>query len=351
MARYAHGDGSLTGNPLLKVAGLRVSFELESGQKLQAVDGVDLSLEKGEILGLVGESGCGKSVLCLSLLGLIERPGRITAGQIIWNGQDLAKADRKMLRRIRGREIAIIFQNAQAALNPVFTVGQQLGRIIRSLGDLDQQETREETMRLLRLVHTPDPETTIERYPHQLSGGTCQRVLLAMALSCKPRLLVADEPTAALDVTIQAQILDLLLEIRQKFGMAMLLVSHDLGVIARMCDRVAVMYLGRIVELSGYRSLYMSPKHPYTRALLRSIPVPDPSRRSSFHAIVGDVPSGLRIPSGCRFHPRCPDVIAGLCEKVDPSLIHIQTDESQVACLLYAPYCLSMSTKSAENQP
>lgn len=331
--------------PLLEVKALKVKFAVGGNHRLSAVDGVELTLRPGEILGLVGESGCGKSVLSHSLLRLIDGPDQITTGEIRWQSRDLMRISQRQMRTVRGQEIAIIFQNAQSALNPVHTVGDQLTAVIRLHRKLATLDAREEALRLFRLVHIPDPERVMNSYPHELSGGMCQRALIAMALSSRPKLLIADEPTASLDVTIQAQIMDLLLEIREQFGMAILLVSHDLGVIARMCDRIAVMYLGRIVELAEAEELYYSPRHPYSQALLRSVPVPDPAHKQPTRVLAGEVPSAIQIPSGCRFRTRCPDVVPGVCEKVDPDLIPVDGLRHFAACVLYDPNHISVAEK------
>jgi len=326
--------GQATGLPLMRVRNLRVEFPVRGQGTLTAVDGVDLDVNEGEILGLVGESGCGKTVLSLSLLRLIEKPGRIKSGQVLWNGRNLLGYDEAEMRSVRGRQIAMIFQNPQASLNPVHSVGGQLVAISRLHQHLSPYEARAEALRLLKLVQIPDPERAMSSFPHQFSGGMCQRIMIAMALSCRPRLLIADEPTSSLDVTVQAQIMDLLLRIRDEFGMAILLVSHDLGVIARMCDRIAVMYLGRIVESAGAIALYSSPKHPYTQALLQSVPVPDPTRRGKQASLPGDVPSAIQIPTGCRFRTRC-SLAFDRCVDIDPSLLAVNGTSHSAACLLY----------------
>ena len=323
-----------TKKELLKIKGLRVHFDLKGQGVLHAVDGIDLDVYQGEILGLVGESGCGKTVTTLSLLRLIEPPGHISNGQLNWEGKDLLNLNHKEIRQVRGKEIAMIFQNPQSSMNPLYSVGSQLVSVIRLHQQISKEEAKKEAVRLLRLVEIPDPDRRMNDYPHQLSGGMCQRIMIAMALSCKPKLLVADEPTASLDVTIQAQIMDLLLEIREKFQMAILLVSHDLGVIAKMCDRISVMYLGRIVESAPAKKLYSSPMHPYTQALLKSVPLPDPTHNSKIARLKGDVPSPMDIPSGCRFRSRCPDVF-DLCSQVDPMLRSVNDDDHHAACLLY----------------
>lgn len=323
-----------TKKKLLNIKGLSVHFDLKGQGVLHAVDGIDLHIYQGEILGLVGESGCGKTVTTLSLLRLIDPPGYISNGQLNWEGKDLLNLNHKEMRQVRGKEIAMIFQSPQSSMNPLYSVGSQLVSVIRLHQNISKEEAKKEAVRLLRLVEIPDPDRRMNDYPHQLSGGMCQRIMIAMALSCRPKLLIADEPTASLDVTIQAQIMDLLLEIREKFQMAILLVSHDLGVIAKMCDRILVMYLGRIVETAPAEKLYGSPMHPYTQALLKSVPLPDPAQNSKITKLKGDVPSPMNIPSGCRFRSRCPKVFEP-CSKVDPMLRSVNGDGHQAACLLY----------------
>jgi len=320
-------------NALLSIKELRTEFRLKDGKVLRAVDGIDLDIKPGEIHGLVGESGCGKTVTSLSILRLITRPGMISGGEILWNGHDLLRLGNQDMRKIRGKEIAMVFQNPQGALNPLYTVGDQMMAIVRLHRTMSKKETENESIRLLRIVKLPDPEKRINDYPHQLSGGMCQRVMIAMALSCQPKLLIADEPTAALDVTIQAQIMDLLLEIREQFQMAMLLISHDMGVVARMCDRISVMYLGKIVEESEAETLYASPKHPYTQALLKAVPIPDPTKKSDFSLLKGDMPGSVDIPSGCRFRTRCPKAF-DRCTK-EPPLKPVSENGPSVACWLY----------------
>lgn len=318
---------------LLSVRGLKTKFSLKSGNELSAVDGIDLDIKPGEIHGLVGESGCGKTVASLSILRLINFPGSISGGEILWNDNDLLKFPIEEMRKVRGREIAMIFQNPQASLNPLYTIGEQMKAIIQLHSPIHKKDIKDEVIRLLQTVKIPDPEKRINDYPHQLSGGMCQRVMIAMAISCQPKLLIADEPTAALDVTIQAQILDLLLELRERFKMAMLLISHDMGVVARMCDRISVMYVGKIIELADASVLYNSPGHPYTQALLRAVPVPDPSVRSKISIISGDMPSSIDIPSGCRFRTRCP-MAFDKCAAEEPELETINQDGSKIACWL-----------------
>jgi len=320
-------------HPLLTVKRLRTEFRLRNSKALRAVDGVDITIMPGEVHGLVGESGCGKTVTSLSILRLILPPGFITGGEVLWNGLDLLKLKKNEMRKVRGKEIAMIFQNPQASLNPLYNIGDQMAAIMRLHRGMSQKEAHQEALKLLHTVRISDPENRINDYPHQLSGGMCQRVMIAMALSCYPRLLIADEPTAALDVTIQAQILELLLELRKQFRMAILWISHDMGVVARMCGRISVMYLGKIVEESTAEELYSNPMHPYTQALLKAVPVPNPKMKVEFSSIKGDLPSSINIPSGCRFRTRCPEVFEP-CIK-EPELKTINKNGTKVACWLY----------------
>jgi len=320
-------------NALLSIKGLKTEFRLKEGRVLRAVDGIDLDIKSGEIHGLVGESGCGKTVASLSILRLITRPGYVSGGEILWNGNDLLKLSSRDMRKIRRKEISLILQNAFSALNPIYTVGRQMIDVVRLHQSMSKKDAEKETIRLLRIVKLPEPEKRIKDYRHQLSGGMCQRVMIAMALSCQPKLLIADEPTAALDVTIQAQIMDLLLELREQFQMAMLLISHDMGVVARMCDRISVMYLGKIVEESETEALYSSPKHPYTQALLKAVPIPDPTKKSQFTLLKGDLPGSVDIPSGCRFRTRCPEALDRCIQ--EPVLKPVGENGPSVACWLY----------------
>ncbi len=265
--------------PLLAVEGLKIEFSLGHGRVIKAVDGLSLQVREGEILGLVGESGSGKTVTAVSLLRLVPPPGRIVAGRILFRGEDIMALPEEEVRRLRGGQIAMIFQNAQLSLHPIYPVGRQLMSVLRLHRGLSRAEAKEEAVSLLGRVRIPDAAKRFNDYPHQLSGGLCQRVMIAMALSCRPSLLIADEPTSSLDVTIQAQIIDLVLEIRDAFGMAVLFISHDLGVVAQVSDRVAVMNRGQIVEEGTAAEIFSAPKHPYTQLLLDSVPVPDPARR------------------------------------------------------------------------
>lgn len=321
-------------NALLSIKGLKTEFRLKEGKVLRAVDGIDLDIKPGEIHGLVGESGCGKTVTLLSILRLIDGPGVISGGEILWNGHDLLRLSRRDMRKVRGKEIAMILQSPQASLNPIYPIGNEMISVLRLHRSMTRSRAREEAIRLLNLVKVPDAAYRLNDYPHQLSGGLCQRVMIAMVLSCRPKLLIGDEPTASLDVTIQAQILRLLLKLKEKFQMAILLVSHDPGVISKMCDRISVMYLGKIVETSDARKLYHSPMHPYTKALLQSIPSLDSGREGPEIRIEGDLPSPIDLPSGCRFQNRCP-VSMEKCLEAHPELRSINGEGHRVACYLY----------------
>jgi len=289
---------------LLDIRGLNTYFLTFRGVA-RAVDGVDLTVARGEILGLVGESGCGKSVTAHSIMGLIREPGRVVAGRILLGGQNLLTMNEGQLARIRGARVSMGFQNPLTSLNPVFTIGEQVSHVIRLHQRVRRRQALERTLEVFAQVRLPDPAQLLRKYPHELSGGQLQRVIIAMALSCKPELLIADEPTTALDVTIQAQILALMLRLREETGAALLLITHDLGVVSETCDRVAVMYAGKIVEQAPAAELFANPVHPYTELLLAS--VPDPDRRGrDLKTIPGTVPSLIDPPAGCLFHPRCP---------------------------------------------
>ena len=292
-------------DPLLAVDDLVTTFSTEEGL-VTPVDGVSFTVEQGETVGVVGESGCGKSVTSLSILRLVPSPpGRIAQGRILFEGQDLLTLSEREMRALRGRDIAMIFQEPMTSLNPVFTCGDQILETLRRHQKVSATEARDQALELLHLVGIPLPEQRLGAYPHQLSGGMRQRIMIAMALCCHPRLLIADEPTTALDVTIQAQILDLLRHLKKQLSMAVLLITHDLGVVAETAERVVVMYAGKVVEEAPVRTLFHTPRHPYTEGLLRSIPRLD-ERRESLPVIDGMVPNLLDLPSGCRFHPRCP---------------------------------------------
>ena len=289
---------------LLEVSNLTTVFDTPRGP-VAAVDDVSFAIEAGETLGLVGESGSGKSVTALSIIRLVQPPGRLAGGRIVFNGQDLLTLDEKAMRSVRGAGIALIFQEPMTALNPVFRVGDQIAETLLVHGRANRREAKAKAIELLRAVRIPDPASRVNDYPHQLSGGMRQRVLIAISLACQPSLVIADEPTTALDVTIQAEILDLLREMKRAMNLSLLLITHDLGVIAETADRVAVMYAGRIVEMAPVRAIFRNPAHPYTRGLLASMPGGSPGQR--LRAIDGSVPLLGSLPPGCSFNPRCPD--------------------------------------------
>jgi oligopeptide/dipeptide ABC transporter ATP-binding protein len=289
---------------LLSVAHLTTGFD-QDGRFVPAVIDVSFGVAAGETLCLVGESGSGKSLTALSIMRLIQSPGRIASGRIVFKGRDLLTLPEREMQRVRGAEIGLIFQEPMTALNPVYTIGNQIEETLRIHGRATRANARQKAIELLTTVSVPEPESRVRDYPHQLSGGLRQRALIALALACGPALLIADEPTTALDVTIQAQILDLLRDLQKRLGLALLLITHDLGVVAEMADRVAVMYAGRIVEESPVEPLFAEPKHPYTRGLMASIPGGAPGAR--LKAIQGTVPGLGQLPSGCAFEPRCPD--------------------------------------------
>ncbi|MGA1598105.1 MAG: ABC transporter ATP-binding protein [bacterium] len=292
--------------PLLRLQNLQVSFFLRQGV-VRALNGLDLELHRGETLGVVGESGCGKSVTALAILGLIVAPGRVTGGSLQFSGQALEHFSERQWQAIRGNQIGMIFQDPMTSLNPVLTIGQQIAEPLYRHRKLSSAQARRRGLQLLEEVGLPEPKRQWEHFPHELSGGMRQRVLIAIALACEPELLIADEPTTALDVTIQAQILHLLRQLQQERGMALLFISHDLGVIAEMADRVAVMYAGDIVEEAGIHELFDDPRHPYTRGLLQARPTAGASsgERQPLYHIPGTVPSLLELPDGCRFQDRC----------------------------------------------
>ncbi|SFU39767.1 peptide/nickel transport system ATP-binding protein [Polaromonas sp. YR568] len=303
---------------LLEVSGLRTSFKLEGGGEFAAVDGISFSVASGRTLGIVGESGCGKSVTSLSIMGLLPKgQGRVSAGSIRFEGTDLATLEPDAMRTLRGNRMAMIFQEPMTSLNPAFTIGDQLIEGIRCHRDISAAEAREHAITMLRRVRIPSPEQRIDEYPHKLSGGMRQRVMIAMALACEPQLLIADEPTTALDVTIQAQVLDLMRTLREETGTAIILITHDLGVIAELADDVAVMYSGKIVERAPVARLFDQPQHPYTIGLLGSIPKLHLAQ-DRLNAIEGQVPTPMTRMDGCRFAPRCPFAIDKCKQEVPP---------------------------------
>jgi peptide/nickel transport system ATP-binding protein/oligopeptide transport system ATP-binding protein len=320
---------------LLEVKNLRTQFETRAGV-VRAVDGVSFSLDEGELLGLVGESGCGKSITALSVMRLIGRPGRVVGGEVWFGGENLLAASEGRMREIRGDDIAMIFQDPMTSLNPVYTVGEQIAEALRLHRKLNRGQAREAAVEAMREVSIPDPARRADDYPHQLSGGMRQRVMIAMALACDPKLLIADEPTTALDVTIQAQILELIDELRRTRNLAVLLITHDLGVVAEVADRVAVMYTGRIVEESPVEELFARPKHPYTEGLLRSVPrltEAHVAKAVRLSTIEGTVPKPTDLPDGCHFAPRCPHRMPR-CTEGDLPLYRLEGGVS-VRCVLY----------------
>ena len=291
------------GERLLDVRGLQTSFHTRDGV-VRAVTGVDFHVDRGEVMGLVGESGCGKSVTSLSIMRLIAPPGRIEAGEVLFDGEDLLTLGSREMRRVRGERISMIFQQPTSSLNPVYDVGMQVGEILELHRRMKRRDARERALELLQMVGIPDPRRRLDAFPHELSGGMAQRVMIAMALACEPELLIADEPTTALDVTIQAQILDVIRTLQRETNTAMILITHDLGVVAEMCDRVAVMYAGEIVEEGDVAGLFADPRHPYTRGLIGSVPRLGEDREQ-LSVIPGHVPNLIDLPEACRFAPRC----------------------------------------------
>jgi peptide/nickel transport system ATP-binding protein len=319
---------------LLEVQGLKVHFKTDDGI-VRAVDGVDLAVDRGETLCVVGESGCGKTVTAMTILKLVAMPpGRIAAGQILFQGRDLVPLPPAEMQKIRSKEIGFVFQEPMTSLNPVYTVGHQIAETVRQHEGLSRRAAMDRAAEMLRLVNIPNPQRRVNDYPHQFSGGMRQRVMIAMALSCNPKLLIADEPTTALDVTIQAQILDLLNEMKQRLGMAVLLITHAMGVVAETAQRVVVMYAGRVVEEATVEELFANPRHPYTQGLIRSIPRIDlaATTHRRLEAIPGTVPSLLNPPTGCRFAARCRHAIPD-CIAVDPPLLEVAPGH-KAACIL-----------------
>ncbi|HEX9389245.1 MAG TPA: ABC transporter ATP-binding protein [Anaerolineales bacterium] len=321
--------------PLLEVKGLKTYFYTEDGV-VRAVDGVNLEVYPGEVLGLVGESGCGKSVTSLSIMRLISKPGKIDEGQILLDGENLLELPEEEMIKVRGNRISMIFQQPQTALNPVFKVGDQLAEVLNVHQDLGKEAGWKRAIALLKMVGVPDPVRRAEAYPHELSGGMAQRVMIAMALACVPELLIADEPTTALDVTIQAQILDLMRDLRREMGTSVILITHDLGVVAEMAERVAVMYAGEIVEQTDVNTLFDEPLHPYTQGLIGSIPILG-EIKERLDVIPGSVPNLVNLPPGCRFAPRCQARFkynCTICAEVKPELEEVKPGHF-VRCWLY----------------
>jgi len=317
-------------NTLLEVKDLKTYFYTEHGV-IPSVNGVSFHVKKGETIGIVGESGCGKSVTSLSLLQLVSEPGKIVGGEILFNGKDLIKYSNKMMRKIRGNKISMIFQEPLTSLNPVFTIGWQVSESIRLHQNVDKKKAKEFAIKMLAKVGISEAKKVYSSFPHQLSGGMRQRVMIAMALSCNPQLLIADEPTTALDVTIQAQIIKLMKELSHEFNTSIIMITHDLGVVAEMVDRVIVMYAGQIVEQNNVFELFKNPKHPYTKGLLNSTPKIH-QIKDQLESIEGNVPTPSEMPHGCKFHPRCPFAM-DKCRNEDPPLFQLD-EESEVRCWL-----------------
>jgi peptide/nickel transport system ATP-binding protein len=319
--------------PLLEVKGLKTGFNID-GEIYHAVDGVSFSVKSRQIVGIVGESGCGKSVMSMSVMKLLPvGVGEITDGEVVFQGNNIENLSESEMNKIRGKDVSMIFQEPMTALNPVFTIGFQLSEVLLNHFDISKQDARERCISLLQSVGISRPEKIVDEYPHQLSGGMRQRVMIAMAIACQPKLLIADEPTTALDVTVQAQILDLLKAIQEKNDMSVILITHDLGVVAEMCDEVIVMYAGKIVERTDVDTLFYNPKHPYTKMLLDSIPKME-EEEETLGSIEGIVPSLKNMPKvGCRFAERCP-VATDECKRITPELAEVESGH-EVSCLLY----------------
>ena len=334
----------MTQRPILEVRDLRTYFFPEEGT-VRAVDGAHLDVYPRRTLGIVGESGCGKSVTARSILRIVEHPGRIVSGSILLRrddddaGVDLAQLapNGREMRHIRGEDIALIFQEPMTSFSPVHTIGSQIVETVRLHQGVTKRQARERAVEALRLVGVPSPERRVDEYAFQLSGGLRQRAMIALALSCSPRILIADEPTTALDVTTQAQILALLADLQRREGMSIILITHNLGVVAEMCDEVAVMYLGRVVEQGPVDAIFHAPKHPYTRALLRSMPSIKARVRSRLPVIEGSIPHPYNRPSGCPFYPRCPDFMPERCDHIEPPSVQVG-DRHDAACLLYGDH-------------
>ncbi|MCM3763204.1 ABC transporter ATP-binding protein [Alkalihalobacillus oceani] len=329
MTAHVHDD-----KPILEVRDLRTSF-FTKGFEIKAVDGVNFSVPKGKTLGIVGESGSGKSITSLSILRLIQNPGRIVGGEVLFKGENLVEKSEAAMRKIRGNEISMIFQEPMTSLNPVYTIGQQIGEAFKIHEGAGKKEAINRSIEMLKLVGIPAPEKRVHQYPHELSGGMRQRVMIAMALACNPELLIADEPTTALDVTIQAQILELMKDLQTRLGMSIIMITHDLGVVAETCDYVAVMYCGKVIEYATVNDLFKNPRHPYTVGLLNSLPRHDIDLGDEELSVIkGSVPNPTELPKGCRFAPRCPHANK-VCVDELPQL---EEDENgnQIRCWIYS---------------
>lgn len=318
---------------ILEIKNLQTSFFTEDGE-VKAVDGANFTVPKGKTLGIVGESGSGKSITSLSILRLIQKPGKIVGGEVNFNGENLLDKSEQEMRSIRGNKISMIFQEPMTSLNPVYTVGEQIAEAFMIHEKLNKKKALEKSVEMLKLVGIPSPEQRVKQYPHELSGGMRQRVMIAMALACNPELLIADEPTTALDVTIQAQILELMKKLQDDIGMSIIMITHDLGVVAETCDYVSVMYAGKVVEYSDVNTLFKNPTHPYTVGLLNSLPRHDVDIDGELTVIKGAVPSPAEMPEGCRFAPRCP-YASEICSKKLPKLEQLESG-NQVRCWIYS---------------
>ncbi len=339
---------TLSNEKILEVKNLRTSFFTDDGE-VKAVDGVDFSIEKGKTIGIVGESGSGKSITSLSILRLLQEPvGRVVDGEIIFKGEDLLKKSKKEMRDIRGNSISMIFQEPMTSLNPTLTCGEQIAESVRIHQKLNRKEAWAKAVEMLSLVGIPSPEKRAKQYPFELSGGMRQRVMIAIALACNPQLLIADEPTTALDVTIQAQILDLIKKLQDELGTSLMMITHDLGVVAEMCDNVAVMYCGKVVEYADKKTLFTSPKHPYTVGLLNSVPKHDQDYEGDLAVIKGSVPSPFNLPQGCRFAPRC-EHARSICLTDLPEL-QATSDGDQVRCWIYTDKWDSQEEVAADHE-
>ncbi|MFD4819468.1 ABC transporter ATP-binding protein [Peribacillus butanolivorans] len=322
----------MNNNKLLEISNLKTYFFSDKGP-VPAVNGVDLYINKGETLGVVGESGCGKSVTSLSIMRLLtDTPGKVVDGSIRFEGKDLLSLSENEIREVRGNEIAMIFQEPMTSLNPVYKIGQQIGEAVQLHLKYDKKKAREHVIKMLKLVGIPRAEEIIDEFPYQLSGGMRQRIMIAMAMSCDPTLLIADEPTTALDVTIQAQILELMRKLKEEKGTAIMLITHDLGVVAEMCDRVVVMYAGKVVEEADVLEIFENPKHPYTKGLLNSVPKMG-QKTNRLESIPGNVPIPTNMPKGCKFAPRCSQAM-DICQEQNPDLLQIE-EGHQCRCFLY----------------
>lgn len=325
----------MNGQPsVLEVKGLTTQFSNRKNRSVTVVDGVDFHVKKGETLGIVGESGCGKSVTSLSIMRLLGKNGKVTSGSVRFEGQETLMLTEQEMRKLRGNRLAMIFQEPMTSLNPVLTIGRQIGEVLQLHTSLGQEERKRRVIELLTLVGIPRAEDVSREHPHRLSGGMRQRVMIAMAMACQPQLLIADEPTTALDVTIQAQMLGLIRDMRDNTGMAVMLITHDLGVVAEMCDRVLVMYAGQVIESADVRTLLRNPKHPYTMGLIRSVPHRAKGVKR-LYAIPGNVPSPGEWPPGCRFAARCREAMP-ICQEQCPSLMKME-DGSECRCWLHVP--------------